>query len=158
MFSRDSTGGVMFCALVCWCAVMTVSTGRGTIQAVTPTSTMDGVYTAAQATRGEETYMALCVACHPTVMHTGDPFKVVWGGRPLADLFGSITEKMPKNDPGTLSGAETAQVIAYLLKLNDVPTGKTDLPEDAEALKGIRIEVPSMGAEKKSRETLNSER
>jgi mono/diheme cytochrome c family protein len=110
---------------------------------VDTTSTLTGVYTAAQAARGEETYMAFCVGCHPTAMHTGSVFKLAWGGRPVSDLFGAIKEKMPKNDPGTLTGAETAQVVAYLLKINELPEGKTDLPEDTAALKAIRIELPA---------------
>ncbi|MGH7463433.1 MAG: hypothetical protein ACREMA_20690, partial [Longimicrobiales bacterium] len=28
-------------------------------------TTMAGIYTTAQADRGEETYMGICVACHP---------------------------------------------------------------------------------------------
>jgi hypothetical protein len=33
-------------------------------------------------------------------------------------------------------------VVAYLLKINGVPAGETDLPADAEAMKKIRIEMP----------------
>ena len=49
---------------------------------------------------------------------------------------------MPKDDPESLSVAERAQVVAYLLKLNGLPAGKTELPTDAEALKKIKIELP----------------
>jgi hypothetical protein len=50
---------------------------------------------------------------------------------------------MPKNDPATLTPEESAQVIAYLLKINGVPSGETELSADAAALKKIRIEMPS---------------
>jgi HupE / UreJ protein/Cytochrome C oxidase, cbb3-type, subunit III len=106
-------------------------------------STMSGVYSPPQAVRGEETYMGLCVSCHPAAMHTGATFKTTWGGRPVSDLFSAIKDKMPKNEPGTLTPEETAQLVAYLLKLNEVPAGKTELPVDNEALKRIRIETPS---------------
>ncbi len=106
-------------------------------------STMTGVYNAAQATRGEETYMAICVACHPRGTYTTATFRTAWAGRPLSDLFDLIREKMPKSDPGSLTPAEYAQAIAYLLKINDVPAGEQELPAEGEALKKIRIEWPS---------------
>ena len=106
-------------------------------------STKDGVYTAAQSRAvGEELYMGLCVSCHPIGRCTSGPaFTVRWGGRQLSELYDAIKDKMPKNDPGTLTPEESAQVIAYMLKLNDVAAGKTALEADAEKLKGIRIET-----------------
>jgi mono/diheme cytochrome c family protein len=108
-----------------------------------PKSTMTGVYTAAQATRGEETYMAICVACHPRGTYTTAAFRTAWNGRPLSDLFDLVREKMPKSDPGSLTPAEYAQAIAYLLKINDVPAGEHELASDGEGLKTIRIEWPT---------------
>ena len=104
---------------------------------------MTGVYTAAQATRGEETYMAICVACHPRGTYTTPAFRTTWNGRPLSDLFDLVREKMPKSDPGSLTPAEYAQAIAYLLKINDVPAGDHELPPDGEGLKKVRIEWPA---------------
>jgi mono/diheme cytochrome c family protein len=109
-------------------------------------STLEGVYSAPQATRGEETYFGLCVGCHPVATHTGTAFVVRWDGRPVAELFDAIKEKMPKNDPGSLTTEETVQLVAYLLKLNAMPAGTTELEADAEALKKIRIETPGAAA------------
>jgi mono/diheme cytochrome c family protein len=108
-----------------------------------PRSTMTGVYSAAQAARGEETYMNVCVACHPKGTYAAPNFRTTWNGRLISDLFDVVKEKMPKNDPGTLTPAEAAQVLAYLLKINDVPAGETELPDDVEALKKIRFEAPA---------------
>jgi mono/diheme cytochrome c family protein len=111
--------------------------------AVAPsTSTMSGVYSAAQAARGEETYMAICVACHPRGTYSTAAFRTAWNGRPLSDLFDLVREKMPKSDPGSLTPAEYAQAIAYLLKINDVPAGEHELQPGGEGLKKIRIEWP----------------
>jgi mono/diheme cytochrome c family protein len=107
-------------------------------------STMSGVFTAAQAGRGEETYMTICVGCHPAGTYTGQTFNTSWGNRPLSDLFAIIKNTMPKVDPGMLTPQETAQVIAYILKSNGVPPGKTELPPELEPLKNIRIETPAM--------------
>jgi hypothetical protein len=49
---------------------------------------------------------------------------------------------MPKSDPGSLTPAEYAQSVAYLLKINDVPAGEHELSPEGEGLKKIRIEWP----------------
>jgi hypothetical protein len=108
-------------------------------------STMTGVYTAPQATRGEETYMGICVACHPAGTYKSEAFKTAWSGRLLSELFDQVKEKMPKNDPASLTAEEYIQVVAYLLKINGVPAGDSELPADSEALKKIRIEMPGGG-------------
>jgi mono/diheme cytochrome c family protein len=130
------------------CAGAFVARGTAQDDAAQDRSTLSGVYTSAQATRGEETYMNVCVACHPPATYTGAAFKTSWGGRPLSDLFDALVEKMPKNDPGSLSPAEYGQVVAYLLKINGNPAGKTELPAEAEPLKQIRIETPEMRSDK----------
>jgi mono/diheme cytochrome c family protein len=111
-------------------------------QAEQPRTTMAGVFTQAQANHGEETYMTICVACHPAGTYTGATFKTSWNGRPVSDLFSAIKERMPKNEPGSLSPEEAAQLVAYILKVNNLPTGKADLPAEVTPLKEIRIEIP----------------
>ena len=106
-------------------------------------TTMAGIYTTAQADRGEETYMGICVACHPAGTYNTDAFKATWDGRPLADLFSLIATTMPKSDPASLSPQEYSQLVAYILKINNVPPGKTELPADARKLKAIKIEMPA---------------
>ena len=53
----------------------------------------------------------------------GRAFKTNWNGRPLSDLWDWISNKMPKNDPGTLTPAEVAQVMSYILQQNKMPAG-----------------------------------
>jgi hypothetical protein len=105
-------------------------------------STMIGVYTEPQATRGEETYMGVCVSCHPAGTYKAAGFRATWAGRPLSELFAQIKEKMPKNDPASLTPGEYAQVLAYLLKINGVPAGETELVPDGDLLKKFKIEMP----------------
>jgi mono/diheme cytochrome c family protein len=105
-------------------------------------TTMGGIYTTAQATRGEESYFSLCVSCHPAgTMHSEPAFSALWAGRPLSDLYDAIKDKMPKNDPGTLTPEESVQLVAYLLKSNGMPAGKTELTTDTDVLKKIKIET-----------------
>jgi len=104
-------------------------------------TTLDGIYTAGQANRGEEMYFGTCVNCHPPGTYAGAGFKKNWNGRPLSDLYDWVLNKMPKSAPGTLSPAESTQVIAYILRENKMPVGKVALPADASVLGAIRIQL-----------------
>ena len=101
------------------------------------------MYTTAQAARGEQTYMSICVACHPAGTYTAPAFREKWNGSLASDFFQFLKASMPKLEPGSLEPEEYAQVIAYLLKINGVPAGKQDLPADVKALKRIRISIPT---------------
>ena len=105
-------------------------------------SALAGVYTADQASRGRTVYAGMCQSCHTPASHTGPTFKNSWVGHPLSDLFDFVVERMPKNDPGSLSMEDYADVVAYLLKMNQMPAGKVELPTDTLALKRIRIDTP----------------
>jgi len=104
-------------------------------------TTLSGIYTDLQVARGEETYYASCVNCHPRGTYAGQSFKANWGGRPLSDLYDWVLNRMPKNDPGTLTPEQSVDVIAYILKENSLPAGKTKIPADEAALKAIRIQL-----------------
>jgi mono/diheme cytochrome c family protein len=104
-------------------------------------STLAGVYAAYQAVQGQETYEVMCRSCHVPATHTGPAFIAAWQGRPLWDLFRFIRVLMPKNDPGILTWRETTQVLAYLLRMNGMPSGGDELPADSTTLSRIRIEL-----------------
>jgi S-disulfanyl-L-cysteine oxidoreductase SoxD len=112
-------------------------------------STLNGVYSSEQARRGEDTYMSICVGCHPAGTYTSQAFRATWSGRTVGDLFTLISQTMPQNEPASLSPGEYAQVIAYILKENRIPAGRTDIPTDIDRLKQIRIEMPSGHSPKK---------
>jgi S-disulfanyl-L-cysteine oxidoreductase SoxD len=107
------------------------------------TSSSRGAFTDEQATRGEETYMGVCVSCHPRGTYATAAFRTTWNGHPLSELYDFVKDKMPKNDPGSLTPRENIQVIAYLLKINGVESGNAELPPDSDTLKKIRIDMPA---------------
>ena len=109
-------------------------------------TTRSGVYTAAQADRGSDVYAGMCRSCHTAASHTGVTFAKWWKGRTLAELFAYVSERMPKNDPGSLAPEQYADVIAYLLRMNAMPAGTAELPPDPTPLAAIRIEVPDTTA------------
>ena len=105
-------------------------------------TTSAGVYTGAQAMRGKDIYLSRCTSCHNLASHTGLTFAKFWAGHRLSEMYEYIGLRMPKNDPGSLTEEETADVMAYLLKLNGMPEGRSVLPADSLALDKIRIDVP----------------
>ena len=127
-------------ALVALAGVSTAARAQGTGSAA-PRSTAAGVYTAEQAERGRDTYAMQCKSCHTPASHTGAIFASWWDRKPLSELFQFVMTRMPKNEPGSLAPSEYAEVVAYLLKLNEMPSGTEELPADSVALKKIRIET-----------------
>jgi hypothetical protein len=106
-------------------------------------STTTGVYLESQAKGGQEIFEATCLGgCHNIASHKGAAFKMRWNGQPLYELFRLINEEMPKDDPGSLSVTDTANLVSYLLKLNGQPAGKEELSTDPAALKKIKIDLP----------------
>jgi S-disulfanyl-L-cysteine oxidoreductase SoxD len=108
--------------------------------APSPRTTLSGVYTEDQATKGKDLYQGTCLGCHTVAEHSGVPFGR-WGGHTLWEYFDLIKSTMPKDNPNTMSPEEYAQITAYILKLNALPAGTDSLPTDSVALKAITIEV-----------------
>jgi mono/diheme cytochrome c family protein len=114
-----------------------------------PASVWDGVYTEEQAARGLTAYKEKCGTCHGDALEgggvfpplAGDDFKANWNGQHLSDLFERIRITMPADHPGTLSGAQNADILAYMLKKNEFPAGSTPVASDANALKSIRFDA-----------------
>ena len=113
-----------------------------TVTAAAQKSVKDGVYTAAQADRGQAVFRSKCASCHAPNRFTDDLFYTSFAGKPLWEMFDVISDSMPEDNPGSLKKEEYADVIAYLLKLNNFPTGETDLPIDKDALSAILMEKP----------------
>ena len=112
---------------------------------VDPNSTLAGVYTKAQATRGRYVYLGACKNCHDASTHSGAVFAQWWKGKQLSELYQFIYERMPKNDPGTLGDEEVADLVAYLLQLNQMPAGKNELYPSVDSVKKFRIDLKSKG-------------
>lgn len=117
-------------------------------EAQAPKSTIQGVYTVAQAAKGKNVFNGACLGCHTTATHMGPAFETKWFGRPLWELYGYLSNLMPKSAPGTLTEDEYVWVTAYILKLNGMPAGKVELNAEPAWLKAVRIEtVPNNAPE-----------
>jgi mono/diheme cytochrome c family protein len=113
-------------------------------------SVWDGVYTAAQASRGERQYGRSCEQCHGPNM-SGDPveeipslvldsFMTEWNGKTVKDLFDTLKRSMPKDMPGSLGTGAYLDLVAYLLQANKFPPGPKELSRTPEQLEPIVIE------------------
>ena len=122
--------------------------GATALKAQTPARNVwDGVFTADQAAQGKASYDNKCATCHGPDLTgaemapplTGGQFLSNWSGQSVGDLFIRIHTTMPASDPGSLSNAETASILAYILSFNKFPAGTTALPSDDAGLGAIAI-------------------
>jgi mono/diheme cytochrome c family protein len=105
----------------------------------------DGVYNEEQAQRGRAIFLDQCSNCHGRDLEgadmtpplTGGVFMSNWDGLTLGDLADRIRVSMPLNSPGTLSRQQTVDVVAYILRFDQFPVGKEELPRESPALKQI---------------------
>jgi len=104
---------------------------------------LDGVYTADQATRGQQEFQQSCASCHSINEFAGPIFQRIWAGRPVGEMYEFISTMMPESDPGGLTARQYADVIAYFLRQNQYPEGGTELPADATALRAILFAQPA---------------
>ena len=108
----------------------------------------DGVYTTAQAARGQAIFDMQCKACHGATLGgglgpplAGAGFLSVWAKSSLADLVDKIHHTMPANNPGTLSRAQATDLAAHVLKTNGFKAGSAELTPD-DSLKQIALVAP----------------
>ena len=131
-------------------AIHISASSREAQEAAPKRSIRDGVYTDLQANRGEREYGRTCEHCHgPGLEGDGareipalvsDPFMRNWNGKNLRELFELLSRSMPADNRGSLSARTYADLIAYLLKANEVPGGTSALPDAPAALESIVIE------------------
>jgi mono/diheme cytochrome c family protein len=110
-----------------------------TSKAVAP-SVLDGVYTSAQARRGQEQFDQHCVSCHRRDLGgvsgpalKGDRFLDQWREFPLEVLVNDMRSQMPLRNPGTLPASSYVDIAAYLLESNGLPAGGAELTQDVTA-------------------------
>ena len=111
-----------------------------------------GIYTTAQAARGETVYNQKCAACHGTRLEgstssalAGARFMAKWGqgNRNVDELYFITRTQMPYGSPNTLSQQQYIDVVAYILKSNGYAAGTRELAPGPD-LKNIKITQQGM--------------
>lgn len=124
------------------CTVLLLTASSRAINGQGQKSVKDGVYTAAQADRGQALFRSKCASCHAPNRFTDDLFYTSFAGKPMWEMFDVISDTMPEEAPGSMKPEEYIDVMAYLLKLNNFPTGNSELPAGKEALSAIMMVKP----------------
>jgi S-disulfanyl-L-cysteine oxidoreductase SoxD len=137
-----TSGSILFLALGLMGGTGSAQTSPAT------TSVRSGVYTAPQSQAGKQIYDAKCGMCHgaklegagPNPALAGNGFLERWSGRSVEDLFAKTITMMPAMQPGSLSPAETAQILAYVFSADGFPPGQNELSDDVRKLALITIQ------------------
>jgi mono/diheme cytochrome c family protein len=132
---------------VAWMGSITLILAQPVPDAAATQTVWSGIFSEAQAFRGEKVADTACIGCHGAGLEGGDSgprlvggnFLSAWQGKPVGELFDWTLKTMPENAPGTLKEEDVAAVVAYMFQRNDMPAGKQDMPAGREALAGITI-------------------
>jgi S-disulfanyl-L-cysteine oxidoreductase SoxD len=140
------------------CVIVTGVAVAGAGQAPKTRTVWEGIYTEAQAARGEKAYKLACGYCHKDNLAGGffddgngrapalagarafdSSFEKRWAGKTVGEMVIDVGTAMPQNDPGSLPPETYVDIITFLLAQNGVPAGAAELPPELDALQGIRI-------------------
>lgn len=112
-----------------------------------PSNVWSGVYTPAQAERGESEYLKYCASCHRDDLSgfstvpplKGDAFLNTWSGRTADDLYTYIRTGMPPYQSVAISRQAYIDIVAFIFKSNSMPSGADELKPDSTLLGAIAI-------------------
>src|SRR5688500_15529897 len=133
-----SPGRRVLGAAIAAAALIVLLTASASIDAQAQATLQDGVFSDAQATRGQALYAQRCAGCHGPKLEgaqapplAGSAFTLKWRREPLSALFIKIRYTMPPTvPPGTgapqLTAEQGADLVAHVLKTNGFPAGKSD--------------------------------
>jgi precorrin-6B methylase 2/mono/diheme cytochrome c family protein len=133
--------------------IVLVMASAAVLAAQATRSTWDGVYTEEQATRGGAIFDRECAGCHgpggaggsmaPALV--GPAFSANYDGQTVGDLFDRNRTTMPPGKEGQMSGAQTADITAFMLQVNKFPAGATELSSQGMMLKQIKFLAQNPG-------------
>ena len=98
-------------------------------------STLDGIYTPAQAQRGRQVFENICSTCHQTEDWQDAMFLARWEGESVFRFWWFIYERMPYGEPPySLPREQVSDIVTYILQLNGLPPGDAELGSDDESI------------------------
>lgn len=131
------SGGVV---LLCLFVVVAVTAAQGA------KTTAQGVFTEAQAIRGQKAYMDACARCHAEDLLgasgpalTGDFFANRFVGSSVAEMLKTVRRSMPLEAPDSLGTPMYVDITSFILQSNGSQAGATELPTDTAALQEIQV-------------------
>ena len=107
----------------------------------------DGVFTEAQASRGQRGYAQACARCHaedllgsstaPALV--GQPFFARFDRSTADDVTQTIKQTMPQEAPDSLGAEAYVDIVSYLFKANGGPAGAAELTADRARLRQVLV-------------------
>src|SRR3954468_21596946 len=125
--------------------------GTSLLHAQDTKTTSSCVFTEEQAKKGEAAYQRVCASCHGADLHSTEPeapdltegsFKFGWQGKTIAERFDTIRKTMPPQRAGSLDDQTYLDIVTYILRFNNVPSGNQALQPEINVLKQIVISAP----------------
>jgi cytochrome c5 len=106
-----------------------------------------GIFTDAQAKRGDVLYAKHCAPCHlqdmggkePAPELAGDNFLAKWQGHSVGELYLRVSTTMPAGNPASLQASEYIDLVALILQANNFRSGSSELSADPAILNQIQI-------------------
>lgn len=107
----------------------------------------DGVFSEAQAARGQQGYAQACAKCHADDLLgtgnapplVGEPFLGRFDRATADDVVLVVRQTMPQEAPDSLGLEAYVDIVSYLFRTNGSPSGPADLPADRAALKQVLV-------------------
>jgi mono/diheme cytochrome c family protein len=107
----------------------------------------DGVFTSAQAARGKAPFERSCARCHNVELAgsqrgpalKGNVFWSKYENDNLGALYIYLRDNMPQDGPSLVDDGIKADILAYIMSVNGMPSGNDELKADIRALEGIKV-------------------
>ena len=116
--------------------LLLLGTSMADAQDASSPSIWSGVFTAAQARRGDDAYQASCSGCHGSNLRatdaeavdlTGPAFRAKWNGKTLEERFETIRDTMPLGNANSLGDKTYMDILAFILQFSGFPPGNQEL-------------------------------
>jgi mono/diheme cytochrome c family protein len=114
-------------------------------------TTLDRVFTADQAERGQSAYALNCSSCHsedlqgmnaPALM--GQQFVDTWRQDSVSSLFDLIRTRMPPRGGGSLDDQTYLDILTHILSINGFPAGPEELTtRQVESVRFVGLDGPT---------------
>lgn len=141
MFRKTAFG----VATALWSVAVAVSSAQQ--PAAADKKVWDGVFTSVQAARGKAPFERSCARCHNVELAgsqrgpalKGNVFWSKYDNDNLGTLFSYMRDNMPQDGPSLVDDNVKADILAYIMSVNGMPSGNDELKADIPSLETIKV-------------------
>jgi alcohol dehydrogenase (cytochrome c) len=150
VYRRETQFALIACVIAVWLSFGLSARVASAVTTRQSANGQEGLFTEAQAARGQSVYDQKCASCHGLRLEggsasalAGGKFSDKWGrgDKSIDDLYFITRTQMPYGAGGTLSAQQYIDTVAYILKANGYKTGSRELAANSALLKQSKIET-----------------